>query len=575
MKALTPLKKYGFKVFLAPTLKLFEVATELFSPFLVRYIIDEGIAKNDWNFTWKASLILFGVALLGFLFTMLAQYLCSRVACDYAHDLRKEVFHKVSSLSDRQLDTFGKEKILTIVNNDTFAMQSGVNMFMRLIFRPPFLFIGATILSFIIDIRAGFIYVGALVACAIVIGVVMVASNEKYTAIQASLDEMTLISGDALSGAKPVRAFNKEEHEETRFNVSVANYKHRNLDLASTNAWLNPLTFFFVNAALILVVYVGGFSGGENSGLTTGQIVSLISYLVSCLAAMIMFSRMIFALNKASASKKRIDSLLALEGDIKNTGIITKDEEASGSKLIEFKDVSLTYGKEGDKPAVSNLTFRIDQGETVGIIGGTGSGKSTAISLLLRLYEPTSGQIFYRGIPLYEYDLNALRKEISVALQKPSIFKGTIRSNLLLSKKDATEEEMVKALKDALAYDYVSKYDDFLDHEVEEGGANLSGGQKQRLLIARALLKGGDLLILDDCMSALDYLSDQKVRSNISKIKGLTKIIVSQRASSLIDCDKILVFDNGQIIASGKHEELLKSCDIYREIFEIQKGGVR
>lgn len=575
MKALTPLKKYGFKVFLAPTLKLFEVATELFSPFLVRYIIDEGIAKNDWNFTWKASLILFGVALLGFLFTMLAQYLCSRVACDYAHDLRKEVFHKVSSLSDKQLDTFGKEKILTIVNNDTFAMQSGVNMFMRLIFRPPFLFIGATILSFIIDIRAGFIYVGALIACAIVIGVVMVASNEKYTAIQASLDEMTLISGDALAGAKPVRAFNKEEHEETRFNVSVANYKHRNLDLASTNAWLNPLTFFFVNAALILVVYVGGFSGGENSGLTTGQIVSLISYLVSCLAAMIMFSRMIFALNKASASKKRIDSLLALEGDIKNTGIITKDEEASGSKLIEFKDVSLTYGKEGDKPAVSNLTFRIDQGETVGIIGGTGSGKSTAISLLLRLYEPTSGQIFYRGIPLYEYDLNALRKEISVALQKPSIFKGTIRSNLLLSKKDATEEEMVKALKDALAYDYVSKYDDFLDHEVEEGGANLSGGQKQRLLIARALLKGGDLLILDDCMSALDYLSDQKVRSNISKIKGLTKIIVSQRASSLIDCDKILVFDNGQIIASGKHEELLKGCDIYREIFEIQKGGVR
>ena len=575
MKALTPLKKYGFKVFLAPTLKLFEVATELFSPFLVRYIIDEGIAKNDWNFTWKASLILFGVALLGFLFTMLAQYLCSRVACDYAHDLRKEVFHKVSSLSDKQLDTFGKEKILTIVNNDTFAMQSGVNMFMRLIFRPPFLFIGATILSFIIDYRAGLIYVGALIACAVVIGAIMVASNKKYTAIQASLDEMTLISGDALSGAKPVRAFNKEKYEEARFNSSVSTYKERSLDLASLNASLNPLTFFFVNAALILVVLIGRSGIPSVSGITTGQIVSLISYLVSCLAAMIMFSRMIFALNRASASKKRIDSLLALEGDIKNTGVITKDEEASGTKLIEFKDVSLTYGKEGDEPAISGLSFRIDQGETVGIIGGTGSGKSTAISLLLRLYEPTSGQILYRGIPLYEYDLNALRKEISVALQKPSIFKGTIRSNLLLSKKDATEDEMVKALKDALAYDYVSKYDDFLDHEIEEGGANLSGGQKQRLLIARALLKGGDLLILDDCMSALDYLSDQKVRSNISKIKGLTKIIVSQRASSLIDCDKILVFDNGQIIASGKHEELLKSCDIYREIFEIQKGGVR
>jgi len=575
MKALTPLKKYRAKVFLAPTLKLFEVATELFSPFLVRYIIDEGITKKDWDFTWKASLILFGIAILGFVFTMIAQYLCSRVACDYAHDLRKEVFHKVSSLCDKQLDTFGKEKILTIVNNDTFAMQSGVNMFMRLIFRPPFLFIGATIFSFVINYRTGIVFVIALFLCALVIAMIMHSTKKKYPAIQASLDQMTLISNDALSGVRPVKAFNKEEYEEERFDESVALYRERSMSLAASNAWFNPLTFFFVNAALITVVMVGGVTLTETSPVTTGQIVSLVSYLVSCLAAMVMFSRMILSLNKAYASKKRIDSLLALEGDIKNEGIITKDEEASGTKLIEFKDVSLTYGQEGDKPAVSGLSFRIDQGETVGIIGGTGSGKSTAISLLLRLFEPTSGQIFYRGIPIHEYDLDSLRKEVSVVLQKPSIFKGSIRSNLLLSKKDATEEEMVKALKDALAYDFVSKYDDFLDHEIEEGGTNLSGGQKQRLLIARALLRPADLLILDDCMSALDYLSDQKVRANISKIKGLTKIIVSQRALSLMDCDKILVFDNGRIIASGKHEELLNTCDIYREIFEIQKGGVK
>ena len=575
MKSLTPLKKYGFKVFLAPTLKLFEVATELFSPFLVRYIIDEGVSKKDWDFTWKYSLILFAVAILGFGFTMLAQYLSSKVATDYAHDLRKEVFHKVSSLSDKQLDAFGKDKILTIVNNDTFAMQNGVNMFMRLIFRPPFLFIGATIFSFVIDYRTGIVFVCALLCCALVIAGVMKATKQKYPAIQASLDEMTTVSNDALSGARPVRAFNKEEYEEERFNKSVATYHQRSMSLASSNAWFNPLTFFFVNLALIVVVWLGATSASGDSPITTGEIVSLVSYLVSCLAAMIMFSRMILSLNKAVASKERIDSLLALEADIENSGVITKDEEASGTKLIEFKDVSLTYGKEGDKPAVSGLTFRIDQGETIGIIGGTGSGKSTVISLILRLFEPTSGQILYRGIPLHEYDLDALRKEMSVVLQKPSIFKGTIRSNLLLSKKDATEEEMVKALKDALAYDFVSKYDDFLDHEVEEGGTNLSGGQKQRLIIARALLRKADLLILDDCMSALDYLSDQKVRSNISKIKGLTKIIVSQRASSLMDCDKIFVFDNGRIVASGKHDELLKSCDIYREIFEIQKGGIR
>lgn len=455
-------------------------------------------------------------------------------------------------------------------------MQNGVNMFMRLIFRPPFLFIGATIFAFTIDFRTGLVFVIALLLCALVIGRIMHSTNQKYSAIQRSLDEMTLISNDVLSGARPVRAFGKEEYEEERFGKSVLTYRERSLSLASTNAWFNPLTFFFVNAALILIVAIGGFSELEDSPITIGEIVSLVSYLVSCLAAMVMFSRMIVSLSKALASKERIDSLLSMKGNIQNSGVINKDEEASGTKLIEFKDVSLTYGnKKGDKPAVSGLTFRIDQGETVGIIGGTGSGKSTAISLLLRLFEPTNGQIFYRGIPLYEYDLNALRKEISVVLQKPSIFKGSIRSNLLLAKKDATEDEMIKALKNALAYDYVSKYDDFLDHEVEEGGTNLSGGQKQRLLIARALLKGGDVLILDDSMSALDYLSDQKVRANISKIKGLTKIIVSQRASSLIDCDKILVFDNGHIIANGKHEELLKTCDVYREIFEIQKGGVK
>ena len=575
MKALTPLKKHSFKVFLAPTLKLFEVATELFSPFLVRYIIDEGVAKKDWGFTWKTSLILFAIALLGFGLTMIAQYLCSRVASDYAHDLRREVFHKVSSLSDKQLDAFGKDKILTIVSNDTFAMQNGVNMFMRLIFRPPFLFIGATIFSFTIDRNVGIVFVVTLIICASVIFDIMRRTKEEYPLVQESLDQMTLISNDALSGIRPVKAFNKEEYEKDRFYESVGTYRKRSMSLAAINAWFNPLTFFFINGALIFIVMISKPAASSDDGITTGQIVSLVSYLVACLAAMVMFSKMILSINKARASKERIDSLLAIEGDIKNSGVITKDEEASGTKLIEFKDVSLTYGKEGDKPAVSGLSFRIDKGETIGIIGGTGSGKSTAISLLLRLFEPTSGQILYRGIPIHEYDLNALRNEISVVLQKPSIFKGSIRSNLLVSKKDATEHEMVNALKDALAYDFVCKYDDFLDHEVEEGGTNLSGGQKQRLLIARALLRPADLLILDDSMSALDYLSDQKVRANIAKIKNLTKIIVSQRASSLIDCDKILVFDKGQIIASGKHDELLKNCEIYREIFEIQKGGVK
>ena len=267
-------------------------------------------------------------------------------------------------------------------------MQNGVNMFMRLIFRPPFLFIGATIFSFTIDRNVGIVFVVTLIICASVIFDIMRRTKEEYPLVQESLDQMTLISNDALSGIRPVKAFNKEEYEKDRFYESVGTYRKRSMSLAAINAWFNPLTFFFINGALIFIVMISKPAASSDDGITTGQIVSLVSYLVACLAAMVMFSKMILSINKARASKERIDSLLAIEGDIKNSGVITKDEEASGTKLIEFKDVSLTYGKEGDKPAVSGLSFRIDKGETIGIIGGTGSGKSTAISLLLRLFEP-------------------------------------------------------------------------------------------------------------------------------------------------------------------------------------------
>ncbi|MCQ2800073.1 MAG: ABC transporter ATP-binding protein/permease [Bacilli bacterium] len=572
MKSLSLLKKYRFKVILAPTLKLFEVAAELFSPFLVRYIIDKGIKNKDWEFTWRLSLILFGIAILGFLFTMGAQYLSARVASDYCYDLRKEIFSRINSISEKQLDSFGKQRALTLVNNDAFMMQNAVNMFMRLIFRPPFLLVGASILSFLIDWRTGLIFVGALTGSAIIIAIVMIVSPKRYAAIQSSLDEISLRSHDSLTGAKPVRAFNQEDYESEKFGKSVETYTKRSLDMAKWNSLINPLTFFFVNLALILVVYLGNISTPEGSLLTTGEIVSLISYLTSSLGALVMFSRMIVSLNKAAASKKRIDSFFEIVPDIVNEGSEKGNEK---SPLVEFRNVSLTYGKKGEKPAVSGLSFTLEKGQWIGLIGGTGSGKTTTLSLLLRLYDPTEGEILYKGVPLQKYDLNALRKEISIVLQKSSIFRGTIRSNLLIARSDATEGEMIKALKDSLAYEYVSKWKEGLDYEVEEGGTNLSGGQRQRLLIARALLAKGEILILDDSTSALDYLSDQKVRANISKINGLTKIIVSQRATSLKDCDQILVYDNGQIVANGTHETLVESCDIYKEIYEMQKGEGR
>lgn len=570
-KALTSLKKYTFKVVLAPILKIFECVTELFSPFLVKYIIDVGIKNSDLPYTLKLCGLMLVIAVLGFAATMLAQYLASRVAADYVYDLRKDLFHHLQGLSEKDLNSFGKGKILTIVNSDSFAMQNGVMMFMRLIFRPPFILIGSLILSFVIDYRAGLIFLGVLFFSSLVIGVVMALSPKRYAGIQSSLDDISLSSSDALAGSRPIRAFGKEGFEENKFDAYVDSYEKKNMGMAKINSFINPLTFCFINLGMVLVVYLGNFGVGEGF-LTTGEIVSLISYLTNSLMALTMFSRLIVSLNKASASMKRVNSFFALSSENKIQGVSARGISQS-NELIRFENVALTYGDKG-RPAVEGLSFSLRKGETLGLIGGTGSGKSTTAALLEKIFAPSEGRIYWKGVLLQEIDSASLHASISLVSQKPSIFRGSIRSNLLLGKQGASEEEMISALKNSLAYEFVSKYDDGLNHPVEEGGTNLSGGQKQRLLIARALLKGGELLILDDSTSALDYLSEERLRSNLSKMSGLSKMIISQRVSSLKSCDKILVFDNGRIVAQGRSEELMENCSIFREIAEIQKGGV-
>lgn len=565
--ALTALKKYSFRFWVAPFLKLIECVIELATPFIVRFIIDIGIKNNDFDYVLWMGLLLFGFSILAFGVTMVAQYFAARVSADYGHDLKEEIFDHISSLSEKQLNEFGKPKVLTLLSNDSFSMQNGVMMFMRLFLRPPFLIIGATVISFLLDWRAGLIFLGVVIFSSLVIGMVIALSPKKYAVVQANLDEISSLGSDTLKGARPIRAFRKEEYEEKKFVASSESYKKKSLSIAKLNAFINPLTFFFVNAGMILVVYLGGFTVNDGI-LTTGKIVSLISFLTLVLNALVMFSRMIVSLNRAKASMTRINEFFALEPSIVNEQIYQKDGSES-NPLFVFHDVSLSYGGKG-KPAVSNLNFEVNQGDCIGIIGGTGSGKSTLIALLERLYDPTQGYIEYRGHPLKRYDLNSLHEEIALVSQKPSLFKGTIRSNLLLGKETATEEEMIQALKDSLAFEFVSRYKDFLNHEVEEAGANLSGGQKQRLLIARALLKEGDILILDDSTSALDYLSDKRVRENINKRSNLTKIIVSQRATTLSDCSLILVMDKGEIVARGTHEELLKNSQIYHDIYEMQ-----
>jgi ATP-binding cassette subfamily B multidrug efflux pump len=399
-----------------------------------------------------------------------------------------------------------------------------------------------------------------------VIFVVMALTPKKYQAIQEELDHISTLGEDDLTGARVVRAFNKEEVEQTNFQKASLSYRKKAFALARINAFINPLTFAFTNLGVFLVLYLAGYQG-SSSGVSVGTAVALMNYLAQALTALILFSRLITSLSKALASKKRVDDFFAITPDIVDGPKSSAPIEV-GTTLYSFKDVSLSFG--GEEYALKNLNLEIKAGERIGLIGGTGSGKSSFVSLLERFHDASQGEILFQGQNIKDYNLNSLRGNIALVSQKPQLYKGTIKSNLLLGDPNASEEMVRNALQDSLAEEFVSKFDDGLNHPVEEGGVNLSGGQKQRLLIARALLSNRPILILDDSTSALDYKSDLLVRQNIKKRRDLTTLIVSQRATSIRDCDVIYVLDHGQIAAKGTHDELLANCAIYREIYETQ-----
>ncbi len=565
MKALTPLKKYTWKVIAAPALKIVECLIQLATPFIVRYMIDKGIANNDLPFVLKMGAVLLALSVVAFGVTMVAQYLAARVSADYAYDLRKELYNRFLSLKESDLEKFGKNKALTIFTSDVNAMQNGVMMFMRLILRPPFLVIGAVILSFVIAPLGGYIVLGAAVLSSAIIALVIFLSPKRYSAVQSDLDQITDIGSDILTGARPIRAFSTREKEAERFAKANKSYKKHGIKVSLMNALINPFTYLFINAGIVLIAYFGGLKMNEGV-LTSGQLASLISYLTLLLGAIIMFSRMIVSVNKATTSNKRINSFLSIPVDSETLDV---PEFKNDGSLVRFEDVTFAYS-ETSAPALSHINFVIPKNATIGIIGGTGSGKSTLLSLIEKTYETKEGKILFDGIDYNLVPAEYIREHVSYVAQKPSLFAGTIKSNLLVANKDADDEELIDALKKAQAWEYVSKYKDGLDHEVEEGGRNLSGGQKQRLLLARALLKKADLLLLDDSMSALDYLSEKKVRTAIKELKGVAKVFVSQRVTSMMDADIIYVMDKGEIVDSGKHDELMARCDIYREIYEMQ-----
>lgn len=568
--------KYFKKEFiLGPTFKMLEVFFELLMPFLMSYIIDQGIdAANhygDYSKIVIPGIIIFALAVLGLCSTLVCQHFASIASQGYGTRLRNALFKKIMNMSLRNVELIGKGNLNTTLSNDINRLQVSVAMMIRLVLRAPAIVIGSLICTFIIDWEVAFIFLGVVLLISIILFFILFYSSKKVISVQKKVDNLVTLTNDSLNGMRVIKAFNNEEVEVNKFKSKTLDYFNEMKMVNFVNALTNPLTFLIINIAICLVIYFSSSQILTNADLTTGELTSLIQYLNQCFVALIAVSNLVIIFTRAFASKKRVDNLLNLEEDLENKPRFAPFSIQNGENLIEFKDVSFHYNK-GENNVVKNLNFVIRKGEKVGVIGGTGSGKTTLIKLIERFFDRSAGDVLYKGKDIKDYDLNALHKEISLVNQKAVLFKGTIRTNLLMGKKDASEEEMIEALKEACAYDFVKKLPDFLDYEIEEGGKNLSGGQRQRLSIARALIKNSELLILDDSTSALDYLTEKELKTNIFNKKDLTTLIIAQRVSSLLNCDKIIVMYHGEVENIGTHEELLKKSKVYKEIYDSQYG---
>ncbi|MCF0113050.1 MAG: ABC transporter ATP-binding protein, partial [Bacilli bacterium] len=445
--------------------------------------------------------------------------------------------------------------------------QDGVLKFMRLLVRAPFLTLGAIVASFIVNPYAGLVVAGALGLCGLLIFIILKITPSHYGKLGRDLDRLSQLGEEGIVGARVIRAFGKEEDAHRSFEAQSEAYRAQTLKISKINAFINPLTFALVNLAIVFLLYFGSFEF-RTTALSVGSIVAIVSFLTQSLTALIQFTRLVTSLSKAVASKRRIDGFFALEPSLLSGEKKGLDEAKEGAPLYELRDISLDFG--GENPALSHVDFVLNEGETVGVIGGTGSGKSTLIGLLERFLDASDGTLLYRGHPIKEWDIPFLRGQIALVSQKPQIYKGTFRANLCLGNPSATKEQIEAAIDDSLCREFFPRLAKGLEEEIEENGQNLSGGQRQRLLIGRALASERPILILDDATSALDYKSDLRVRENLRKRKGLTTLLISQRATSIKGCDRIYVLDKGKVVGVGTHDELLLSCPIYAEIYQAQ-----
>ena len=572
------LKDYKKECVLAPLFKMLEAIFELFVPLVVSSVIDKGIVNADKGYIMQMCFMLILLAIIGLVCAITAQYFSAKAAVGAATGMRHSLFAHIQTFSFTEMDTLGTSTLVTRMTSDINQVQNGINMVLRLFLRSPFIVFGAMIMAFTIDVKAALVFVAAIPVLALIVFGIMLATRPMYKNVQSGLDKILGITRENLTGVRVIRAFNKEQDEVKRFKNDNESLNRLQKFVGKISGLMNPLTYVVVNVSIIALIWIGGVR--VNAGaLTQGQVVALYNYMSQILVELIKLANLIITITKALACAGRIESVFDVtsgmaDGSVKEAA--AKEEQPG----VEFKNVSLTYSGSGAS-SVEGINFKAMKGQTIGVIGGTGSGKSSLVNLIPRLYDATQGEVLVDGVNVKDYDIEALRNKVGIVMQKAVLFKGTIRENMWMGKKGATDEQIDEALEISQSKEFVDSKQGRLDYVIEQGGKNLSGGQRQRLTIARAIVRKPDVLILDDSASALDFATDAALRKAIRGMNNSpTVFIVSQRAASLMYADLIIVLDDGQVAGMGTHDELLANCEVYKEIYESQfkkadsEGGV-
>ncbi len=592
-KLLVYLKDYKKESILAPLFKMLEASFELIVPLVVTAIIDVGIANRDSGYILRMCLVMVALGLIGLLCSVTAQYFAAKAAVGFGSKVRHQLFAHIQTFSFSEIDQTGTATLITRMTSDINQLQSGVNMALRLFLRSPFIVFGAMVMAFTIDVKAAMIFVVTIPLLSLVVFGVMAVSIPLYRKVQERLDKVLGITRENLTGARVIRAFHKEEEEKARFEEGLERLTFMQNHVGKISAFMNPVTYAIINGATIVLLYTGAVQVDVGI-LTQGEVVALLNYMSQILVELVKLANLIVLLTKAVACGNRVESILEIPSSMPKNNTLWKEESQTVAQtgkaksqdelaldkkgkdagfeipVVQFSRVGLAYEGAGAE-SLSDIDFSVNQGETIGVIGGTGSGKTSLVHLIPRFYDATRGEVLINGRNVKEYSLEELRQRVGIVMQRAVLFQGTIRENLRWGKEDASDQELYEALEVAQAKEVVEGKEGKLEAFVEQGGKNFSGGQKQRLTIARALVRKPEILILDDSASALDYATDAKLRKAIRKMEGNpTVFIVSQRTSSIQHADKIIVLEDGEIAGMGTHEQLLKDCGVYREIYESQ-----